>query len=211
MNSIVPIGQRQLAKVFSYPLPKYFTWDEVKGILSANRHDLGNHAFINTLWKTGARISEAIQLRRTDLDPYAGTLRIATLKTGLKNKPYAGVGRKSKGQKSSRVAERILSIPEDLVMELSSRLLTCKDELIFPFSRSTGWRIVKEACENAGIFDERAHPHAFRHSYAVHLLRQGVPITALKDMLGHSNIWNTMIYLRITQPDIRAILAQVQW
>jgi site-specific recombinase XerD len=43
------------------------------------------------------------------------------------------------------------------------------------------------------------------------MLRQGVPVTILRELLGHSNISSTLIYLRITQPDKRAILDKVRW
>jgi integrase/recombinase XerC len=55
------------------------------------------------------------------------------------------------------------------------------------------------------------HPHTFRHSYAVHLLREGVPVTVLRKLLGHSNIFSTLIYLQVTQPDIKAMMRQVKW
>ena len=85
------------------------------------------------------------------------------------------------------------------------------NELIFPWTRMTLLRIVKKACSITGIEDERAHPHTFRHSYAVHLIRNQVPITVVKELLGHSNIASTLIYLRIVQPDKKIILDRVEW
>lgn len=205
---------RELARIFKTPLPSYFSLPEVNAILSAVTSDLRAYVLVNALWKTGARITELLSLRSEDLDPYGKTLRIKTLKQGIERKVYAGVGRKSKGVKKTRSVERFLVIPDDLVVNLMSWLHSGEggsEGLIFGFSRATAHRVVRDACYLAGFNDSRAHPHTFRHSYAVHLLRQGVPVTVLKELLGHSNISNTLIYLRITQPDIRAMLAQVQW
>jgi len=174
---------------------------------------------INTLWKTGVRVSELCALRKRDLDPYGKVIRVVTLKQGLKKQKKNGPGRPSKPKKVSRAAERIIPIPDDLVAELMAFLHTSnnsekansQDELIFPWTRMTIHRIVKKACALAGLDDDRAHPHTFRHSYAVHLIRNHVPITIVKELLGHSNISSTLIYMRIVQPDTQVILDRVRW
>lgn len=213
MNNLpAPISPRELDAVLRRPLPVYFSMEEVSAILSANAHDPRAYTVVNALWKTGVRISELLELKRGDLDPYGKSIRVKTLKKGLKRTPYQGVGRKKSPTSTERSVERILVIPDDLVASLLSWLHRQKDEeKIFTFSRPTAYRIVHEACAKAGFKDERAHPHTFRHSFAVHLLREGVPITILKDLLGHSSIQTTLIYLRITQPDIRAVLSRVRW
>ncbi len=210
MKSLVPLDNRQLSKFYARKLPKYFTTDEVHEILSANVHDPKAYLLVNALWKTGARISELLQLHATDLDPAGRSIRLTTLKAGIKRRVYAGTGRPAKGKKSEHPAERILIIPDDLMVDLVSVAIN-ESTRIFPYSRATAYRIVLKACTQAGINDQRAHPHSFRHSYAVHLLRQGVSITTLKEWMGHSTIASTLIYLRITQPDARAIFSQVRW
>jgi integrase/recombinase XerC len=62
-----------------------------------------------------------------------------------------------------------------------------------------------------GLDDGRAHPHTFRHSYAVHLLKNNVPITVVQKLLGHSSIENTAIYLAVVQSDIREFVERVEW
>ena len=49
---------------------------------------------------------------------------------------------------------------------------------------------------------DRAHPHALRHSRAIHLLDAGMNIMLLKNFLGHSNISNTLIYLKYSNKDL---------
>ena len=54
----IPIDRRELVRVFDRKLPSYFTRDEVNAILQANAHDPRAHLVVNTLWKTGVRVSE---------------------------------------------------------------------------------------------------------------------------------------------------------
>jgi site-specific recombinase XerD len=49
---------------------------------------------------------------------------------------------------------------------------------------------------------DKAHPHALRHTRAVHLLDSGMNIMLLKNFLGHSNISNTLIYLKYSNKDL---------
>ena len=57
---------------------------------------------------------------------------------------------------------------------------------------------VKEAAKRAGVLKD-VHVHTLRHSFATHLLEDGLDIITLKDLLGHENIEATMEYLHIAQ------------
>ena len=59
--------------------------------------------------------------------------------------------------------------------------------------------LVNRCAEMAGI-TKHLTPHIFRHTYATHLLEMGVSIYRLKELLGYSNIINTMVYLHIIKP-----------
>jgi len=203
-----------LVRATSAPLPRYFREDEVKAILSAceihGRRDLA--LLVDFLWKTGMRVSEALAVRFGDIDPYAKTIRVVTLK-----RPR----RKGRGRKPNpRPAERIIPIPDDLLARLSTERIkrgAGPDDLIFAgrngsrADRSTLHRRVRRACQLAGLEDDRAHPHTFRHSYAVHLLRHGVPLTVVQRLLGHSSIETTAIYLAVVQRDVEEFVRRVPW
>jgi integrase/recombinase XerD len=64
--------------------------------------------------------------------------------------------------------------------------------------RGVQW-VIKTIAKQAGIIKE-VHTHMLRHSYATHLLEDGVNIISVQKLLGHSNIENTMIYLHICTP-----------
>ena len=71
--------------------------------------------------------------------------------------------------------------------------------------RGVQWA-VKQVAKAAGIKKE-VHTHTLRHSYATHLLEDGMDIMTLKDLLGHQNIETAMEYLHIAQLDSQHIFS----
>ena len=64
-------------------------------------------------------------------------------------------------------------------------------------SKGLSW-VMREALKKAGIIKE-VSLHTLRHSYATHLLEDGVNILLIKKLLGHAKIETTMIYLHVAQ------------
>jgi len=63
-----------------------------------------------------------------------------------------------------------------------------------------------QRAKEAGIPEELAHPHILRHTRALELLRSGVPVTAVQDILGHSSLSTMAIYLRLSGQEAKSIL-----
>ena len=63
----------------------------------------------------------------------------------------------------------------------------------------------------SGIDDERAHPHTWRHTFAVNCIIQGVPVTVLREWLGHRDITKTLIYTQILAQDTRTFMDGVRF
>ncbi len=71
--------------------------------------------------------------------------------------------------------------------------------------RGTQW-VVGQAVKRAGLRKE-VHTHTLRHSYATHLLEQGVNILTIKNLLGHAHIETTMVYLHIAKPSPQTVFS----
>ena len=162
-------------------------------VCESNRRD---HLLLNILWQTGGRVTEILNLSKNDLDSYNLNLKILSEK---------------KRSKKSKPSYRVIPISASLSNEILNYIVSNNiQDKLFNISRQRVFQIVRAIGKRAGI-SRRIHPHMFRHGYAVNLLTQGVPISAVRDLLGHSSILTTMIYLRITQPDIKQLLSQVRF
>ena len=147
-------------------------------------------------WRAGLRVSEAldIEVRDLSLDTHSPTLRV----------------RSGKGGKS-----RLVPVHPELHGALSSALAygDISQDRIVEAHPTTGWRWVKAAVKRAEELGaiapgKRIGTHTLRHSYARHLLLNGIPINYLSSWLGHSSIQTTLIYLELV-PDPTGSLALV--
>jgi integrase len=191
-----PFVSKSLALVFNSPLPKYFNAEEIRQILSEDlKENHYNQYFLCLfLWNTGVRVSEALSIRRDDIDLRGKVLRVQTLK------------------RSNHI--RVVPLQDQFIGEIGiwiSERGMKREDRFFPFERKTAYNHVREACRLAGIDDERCHPHTFRHSFAVNCILHGVPVTVLREWLGHRDITKTLIYTQILAHDSRVFMEQVQF
>lgn len=177
-------------------LPKYFTLDELRIILSDSAKDFDYDSWFLCfiLARTGARISELLKVKLSDIDFSAKTIKFETLKREHHVR-YVPV----KAEVLAAIGERI------------ARRSLYKNDYLFKIARKTAYNRVKKLCEYAGLGDERAHPHTFRHTYAIINLAQGVPVTVVQEWLGHANILNTLIYTRILAQHSKQFAENIQW
>ncbi len=191
------IGNRGVARIFNKSLPKYFTADEARMILSdyLKGQDYDSYFLSLFLWNTGLRISEALAITvGSDIDLIGKALRVTTLKR--------------KGH------IRVLPLQNGFIGELALWLNVKglkRDDNLFQMSRKTAYNYVKYACHLSGVDDERAHPHTWRHTFAVNCIIQGVPVTVLREWLGHRDITKTLIYTQIIGQDTRAFMDGVRF
>jgi len=149
-----------------------------------------NRALIAVLWRSGLRISEALQLELRDVDLQAGSLRV----------------RHGKGDKSRTVGV------DEQTAALLARWIDRRRKLS-PGARApvfctlAGGRIdpsyvrhlLPRLAARAGL-DRRVHAHGLRHTYASELARERTPINVIRDALGHTSLAVTDRYLRDVAP-----------
>ena len=165
-------------------------------MLEACKDSKRDHLLINLLWQTGCRITEALSITRNDIDTYSLSVRVQT---------------KKQRNKRGKPVFRIVPISPELSNELASYILHYNiTNRLFNFSRQRAFQIIKQVAKQAGI-TKPVHPHTLRHSFAVNCISQGVPLPVVKDLLGHSSVLTTMVYLKIVQQDARQFLQQVKF
>ena len=73
-----------------------------------------------------------------------------------------------------------------------------------PMSRQGFWKVLKTYAEEAGI-ERDITPHTLRHSFAVHMLQNGADVRSVQEMLGHSDISTTQVYLNMNMNKVREV------
>ena len=104
-------------------------------------------------------------------------------------------------------------LPYSIVVGLQAyRSLTNSDHYVFegqykgePYSASSVRQIMKRAVIAAGL-EKRATPHTLRHSFATHLLEQGVDLRYIQELLGHESSKTTEIYTHVSKKELGKIV-----
>lgn len=170
-------------------LPVVLSREEIKRILDViqnRKHNL----MVALAYGSGLRVSEVVSLKVRDVDVKEGILSL----------------RHAKGGK-----DRITIIPKKLCNDIL-RMMAGKtgDDYLFDSERGgklnvrTAQKIFELARIRANI-NKNASFHSLRHSFATHLLEDGVDVRHIQELLGHQDIQTTMRYIRVTNPALRRI------
>ena len=152
-----------------------------------------DRAMLELVYSSGLRVSELCALRESDIDFDERIIRIA-----------AGKGNKTRlvpvGDLAlAAIAEYRKRRPELLKNSSCAELfITRRGKKI---SRKTFWFNLKKYALKAGVEGD-VKPHALRHSFATHLLRNGANLFSIKEMLGHADLSTTQIYTQLVRDDI---------
>jgi integrase/recombinase XerD len=186
----------------------YLNRDEVKALIAApdsrtwsGRRD---HAFLLTLYNTGARISEIIGLRRGQV----------SLEAGAANIRLFGKGRK----------ERVVPLWDETARVLGAwfrELKDTSDATVFPSARNRSLsrdgadyilhRAVVTATNSCpSLANKSISPHVLRHTTAMHLLQSGVDLAVIALWLGHESIQTTNVYITADLASKEKALAKLE-
>jgi len=160
-------------------------------VINNKKHNL----MIALAYSGGLRVSEIINLKVKDVC-------LAELTIHIKD---------AKGNK-----DRITLLPEKLIGDVEKLIANKKlNDYIFPSERGgklterTAQKVFETALKKAGIKKEATF-HSLRHSFATHLLENGVDVRFVQELLGHANIRTTQIYTKVTNPMLRKIKSPLE-
>lgn len=170
-------------------LPKVLTEGEVDRLLEACEGDdpisLRDRAIVEVGYGCGLRAGEIASLDLADVGLHTGLIRLRG--KGDKERVVPLVG------KVKVRVERYLSSGRGLLGGSGGgKFFLSRNGR--PLRREDVWRIIQKRGEKAGISRSRLHPHILRHSFATHLLRRGMDLRVLQELLGHSSIMTTEKY-----------------
>ena len=171
-------------------IPVVLSKKEVESLLNALTVPKSK-LMISLIYACGFRVSELANLKINDLD----------------FNEKKGFVRRGKGKK-----DRVFNIPEFIHEQIKEQAENQrKDNQEFLFTGPKGRisirnieKIVKKASERAGI-NKEVHPHTLRHSFATHLLEDGLDIRYIQALLGHSDLNTTQIYTHISPEELKKI------
>lgn len=176
------LDEAKIAKLVQCP-----TEDDLSG--------LRDRAILETLYSTGARVSELVGLDQDDVDFISGVVKVL-----------------GKGSK-----ERLIPIGEPALkairkyIERRGQGLKVKDKNAI-FLNKSGRRLTDRSVRRvvnkhirACSVAEHISPHSLRHSFATHLLDRGADLRSVQELLGHMNLSTTQIYTHVTMERLKSV------
>ena len=113
-------------------------------------------------------------------------------------------------KRRNRKEYRQVPVPSNVIAEISRYLMeypTMKGK-VFKLAQGNFRRTFYQIAEKAGIPKDLGHPHTLRHSRAIETLRGGVNVSAVQQILGHSSLTTTAVYLRLSGAEIKQELRE---
>ena len=188
---------RRLVRV-SHPrkLPVVLSRDEVTRLLNATTC-LKHQAALSVAYGAGLRVAEVSMLKVRDIDSERMLLRVERGKGGQ--------------YRNAMLAADLLTLLRQWWKLGHEQGVMHRDGWLFPgqhylkpLSTRQLYRVVVEAAQSAGIA-KRVGPHTLRHSFATHLLEDGIDIRIIQALLGHAKLENTAFYTRVATRTVRAV------
>ena len=185
-------------------LPDTLSIEEIDSILAAIDHSKPegqrNRAMLETLYSSGLRVSELIDLRVANVMKDVGFLRVI------------GKGNKERLVPVGRDALKYIKIYEEEVrchldIKLGHEGTLFLNRRGAKLTRQMVFMVIKKLVEQAGI-QKTISPHTFRHSFATHLIEGGADLRAVQEMLGHESITTTEIYTHLDRDYLRQVIQE---
>lgn len=170
-------------------LPVVLSRNEIQEILK-NISNEKHRLMISLAYAGGLRVSEIVNLKVKDLNLQELTIHL-------------------KGAKGNK--DRITIFPEKMFSDIKN-LIAGKNANEYVFESERGGKLTartaqivfEKALKKSGIKKDASF-HSLRHSFATHLLENGVDVRYVQELLGHANIRTTQVYTKVTNPMLKNI------
>jgi integrase/recombinase XerD len=182
-------------------LPKPLSVQEIDELLEqparrATPEAKRDRAMLELMYATGLRVTELVTLDVSDVQLEG-------------EKPYVRLIGKGNRERQIPLLEQPVQELSDYIRFARTRLVGERNELALfvnrrgeRLTRQGFWLILKGYASEAGIRG-RVTPHTLRHSFATHMLRGGMDIHKVQELLGHANISTTQVYTQVSREHIR--------
>jgi integrase/recombinase XerD len=182
-------------------LPKPLTVQEIDELLEqparrSTPEAKRDRAMLELMYATGLRVTELVSLDLTDVQLDG-------------EKPYVRLIGKGNRERQIPLLDQPVQEVNDYIRLARTRLVGERDETALfvnrrgeRLTRQGFWLILKGYANDAGILG-RVTPHTLRHSFATHMLRGGMDIHKVQELLGHANISTTQVYTQVDREHIR--------
>jgi len=149
-----------------------------------------DYLIMRTLWRTGTRVSEFLGITPSAIEFKNQVVNITN----------------GKGGKQRRVLldEETMALLSEYISQQNIQ----ENRSIFDIKRWQVHAIIKKYGNMVGL---AIHPHTFRHSFAIHLVRSGVDIRRVQLLLGHANLNTTQVYLQFKDEDLKEVYNKVSF
>lgn len=165
----------------SQTLPNVLSTKEIKRLLSAPKN-IKHKAILTTMYSAGLRLNEILQLRIEDIHSDEGYIFIG--------------GGKGKKDRKTVLSKSLLPLLRQYYIKHKPAYWLFEGQDGGQYSKTSVQRILRKAITDSKI-SPWATPHTLRHSFATHLLQQGVNLRIIQSMLGHSSAKTTQIYTHV--------------
>lgn len=183
-------------------LPQILTGREIELLLAqpvcVDAKGFRDKAMLETMYATGIRVTELIDLNIGDVNLDVGIIKCAG----------------SKKTRAIPLYPAALSALRTYVESVRSMMLADPDEKALfvnvngvRMSRQGFWKILKHYQASAHI-EKEITPHTLRHSFAVHLLENGADIGSVQELMGHSDVSSTQMYTQMINNKLKSVYAK---
>ena len=184
-------------------LPKSLTEEDVVALLNAPDKEqmlgLRDRAMLETLYATGLRVSELVNLKVSEVSIQEGVVRVV------------GKGSKTRlvplGEEALDWITRYMEQSRRSILDgqLSDSMFVTQRGAAM--TRQAFWHLIKRYTRLAGIAKPMS-PHVLRHAFATHLLNHGADLRVVQMLLGHADISTTQIYTHVARERLKQLHAK---